>query len=137
MAGAPRPGSGWPSCTRQLTPAKPAKAAAEEAFAGFPREFWDDGDARWLLKVNESAGEWYFNKELHQQILWWAQLPDLLQLAAPPGAAGHAGKEGKPAARPVHRSKTIEQRVEDACEQAEEAGFRVARRRKSRKAGET
>ena len=67
-----------------LTPAKPAKAAQRKPFAGLPREIWDDGDARWLLKVNESGGEWYFNKELHQQILWWMQLPDLLQLAAPP-----------------------------------------------------
>ncbi len=69
-----------------LITAKPVKGAAEEAFAGFPRQFWEDADARWLLSVNESAGEWYFNKELHQQILWWTQLPDLLRLTAPAGA---------------------------------------------------
>ena len=73
-------------------PAKPVKGT-DDAFAGFPAELWDDGDARWLLKVNEAAGEWYFNKELHQQMLWWVQLPDLLQLAAaPPRRRPAAGK---------------------------------------------
>ena len=89
-----------------LTPAKSAKAGAEETFAGLPRGIWDDGDARWLLKVNEAGGEWYFNKELHQQILWWTQLPDLLQLAAP--VAASLDKK-KPAPRSTitsnHRSK--------------------------------
>ena len=111
--------------------AKPTKAAEEEAFAGFPRAFWEDGDARWLLKVHDAAGEWYFNKELHQQILWWVQLPDLLRLAAAP--ASTPANTGRPAARniPVKaiEQKVIEQRVEEACEEAEEAGYRVGEKR--------
>ena len=110
-----------------LTAVKPAKA--EEAFAGLPRELWDDGDARWLLKVHESGGAWYFNKELHQQILWWSQLPELLQSAAPAEAPAKAEKKARPAAsRSTQSIKTIEQRVQDAFEQAEEAGFRVGKK---------
>jgi len=105
------------------TSAKPVKAAGDEAFAGFPRPFWEDGDARWLLKVHEAAGEWYFNKELHQQILWWTQLPDLLHLAAPASTPANAGK---PAAGNM-QIKAIERRVKEASEQAEEAGYRVGK----------
>jgi hypothetical protein len=106
--------------------AKPAKAAEEDAFAGFPGEFWEDGDARWLLKVHDAAGEWYFNKELHQQILWWVQLPDLLRLAAAP--ASPPANTGRPAAKNI-QIKAVEQRVEEACEEAEEAGYRVGEKR--------
>jgi hypothetical protein len=117
-----------------LIPTKPVKGAAEEAFAGFPREFWADGDARWLLKVNEAAGEWYFNKELHQQILWWTQLPDLLRLSAPAEAVSPIAdkatdkKTRQPAARSIPSIKTIEQKLQDASEQAEEAGFRIPKK---------
>jgi hypothetical protein len=79
-----------------------------------------------LLKVNEAGGELYFNKELHQQILWWTQLPDLLQLAAPVAAALD---KKKPAPRPT--IQTIEQRIQDACEQAEEAGFRIGKKKEA------
>src|SRR5882757_7501285 len=110
-----------------LMTAKPVKGAADEAFAGFPRQFWQDRDARWLLSMNESAGEWYFNKELHQQILCWTQLPDLLRLAAP--AEAEPATTGKKARKPASRSalsiKSIEQMLQDAFEQAEEAGFRI------------
>jgi glycosidase len=118
-----------------LTPAKGGKAAAEEAFAGFPRAFWDDGDARWLLHVNEAEGEWYFNKELHQQLLWWTQLPDLMQLAAgvqSPAGVSSAGAEKKgrrKALPPTPSMQAIEQRVQEAFEQAEEAGFRVGKKK--------
>ena len=114
-----------------LTPAKPAKAGADEAFAGLPRGIWDDGDARWLLKVNESGGEWYFNKELHQQILWWTQLPDLLQLATPAGRRPSAGQEKRRPLAAYPSIKTIDQRIQDACEQAEEAGFRIGKKKEA------
>jgi hypothetical protein len=80
--------------------------------------------------VNESGGEWYFNKELHEQFLWWAQLPDLLRTAAPAEAPpATAEKKPRPAAsRSTQSIKTIEQRVQDAIEQAEEAGFRVGKK---------
>jgi hypothetical protein len=113
-----------------LITAKPLKGAAEEAFAGFPRQFWEDADARWLLSVNESAGEWYFNKELQQQILWWTQLPDLLRLTAPAGAdPGIADKKTrKPVVPSTPSIPVIEQKLQDAFEQADEAGFRIPKK---------
>jgi hypothetical protein len=116
-----------------LTPAATAKTAVHDAFAGFPRAFWDDGDARWLLKVHDAAGEWYFNKELHQQMLWWVQLPGLLQLAAPAEAlpAADGKKTRQPATRLNPSIKTIVQGVQDACEEAEEAGFRIGKKKEA------
>jgi glycosidase len=117
-----------------LTPAKPVKATADDAFAGFPRGFWDDPDARWLLSVNEAGGEWYFNKELHEQMLWWLHLPDLLELTArqAPGLAGAdgAGKSTKSAPRATLKSlESIEQAVQEAGEQAEESGYRIGKKK--------
>jgi hypothetical protein len=102
-------------------------------FAGLPTELWKDGDARWLLHVNESDGEEYFNKELHEQMLWWLQLPSLLELAsaAPvpePVTAGAAG-EKKPRRSPVRPVGTIEEKVKQATVQAQEAGFRLAKKK--------
>ena len=111
-------------------PAKPVKGGAQEPFAGLPREFWEDSDARWLLNVNESAGEWYFNKELHQQILWWTQLPDLLRLTAPAAAEPAIAdkKTRKPVAPSTPSISAIEQKLQDAFEQAEEGGYRIPKR---------
>jgi len=128
---------GWRAAARMrlvflyqsLTSARPAKGIAEETFAGFPRALWDDSDARWLLKVNESAGEWYFNKELHQQILWWTQLPGLLRLAASVEPEPAANKKPRqPAAAATPSVEIIEQKLQDAFEQAEEAGFRIPKK---------
>jgi hypothetical protein len=106
-----------------LTPARTAKAAAADSFAGLPRGLWDDDNARWLLKVHEAGGEFYFNKELHQQMLWWVQLPDLLELATP-------GKTPRRPAVPARVSlASIEQRVEAASEQAEEAGYVLGKKK--------
>jgi glycosidase len=125
-----------------LTPAKPVKVtAADDSFAGLPRALWDDPDARWLLRVNESAGEWYFNKELHEQMLWWLHLPDLLELAGPnkapvpaPGLAGAtgAGRSAKSVPKSTLKSiGAVEQEVQEASEQAEEFGYRIGKRKES------
>ena len=92
--------NGWRAAARvrlaflamTLTPAKVVKAAADDVFAGLSRAIWDDANARWLLKVNEADGEWYFNKELHEQMLWWMQLPDLLATKEPAKSAKSAPK---------------------------------------------
>jgi hypothetical protein len=107
---------GWRAAARvrlifklqELAAPKPNKAPAEEIFAGFPRSFWHDGDARWLMRVHDSGGKEYFNKELHLQIMWWSQLLHLLQ--------------------PLESRTAIEQNVQKAAEQAEGAGFRVVRK---------
>ena len=71
---------GWRAAARVRLVFLNQTLSPKEPFAGLPPALWEDGDARWLLKVHEAAGEWYFNKELHQQILWWVQLPELLRL---------------------------------------------------------
>jgi len=126
-----------------LAAAKPLKA---DEFAGFPYSFWDDDDARWLLHVHQVSGEWYFNKELHQQLLWWGQLPDLLALGAPaqgtatgstapstgaavPSRSATAKTARQPASRRLQSIESIEQRVQEACEQTEETGYRIRKRR--------
>jgi hypothetical protein len=91
------------------------------SFAGLPRPLWEDDDARWLLNVHEATGEWYFNKELHEQMLWWVQLPDLLQLAAP--------NAKKTTDRPS--LKTIEKGIEAAVEEAEESGYRLSKEKEA------
>jgi hypothetical protein len=113
---------GWRAAARvrlaflsQSLASTPSTSSA--AFAGLPRALWENEDARWLLNVHEATGDWYFNKELHEQILWWTQLPDLLQLAAPDEKKARAGK-------PL---KAIESAVESAIEEAEEAGFRPSK----------
>jgi hypothetical protein len=109
--------------------------APADGFAGLPADLWKDGDARWLLQVNESGGEEYFNKELHEQMLWWIQLPALLELAsavpAPePVIAGAAEKKPRRSPEPpVSSPKTIEQKVRQGSAQAEEAGFRLAKKK--------
>ena len=94
-------------------------------FAGLPRAIWDDDNARWLLNVNEAGGEFYFNKELHEQMLWWMQLPDLLatKAPAPPKSAKTAPKSA------LKSIGAIEQAVEEACAQAEESGYRIGKRK--------
>ena len=113
---------GWRAAARvrlaflsQSLPATPSTSSA--AFAGLPRALWENDDARWLLNVHEATGEWYFNKELHERMLWWMQLPDLLQIATPDEKKAHASGS----------VKAIESAVETAIEEAEEAGFRLSK----------
>ena len=49
---------------------------------GLPHSAWEDGDLRWLTGVNEHLGATYFNKESHEQMVWWYSLPELLQSTA-------------------------------------------------------
>ena len=84
-----------------------ADGSGEDRIAGYPRGLWDDPDARWLIDVhragtertaeaNQPAGEQYFNKELHEQLLWWLQLPRLVSLAQEPKAARTAALASAP-----------------------------------------
>ena len=114
-----------------LTPAKHVKGAAEDVFAGLPRGIWDDANARWLLAVNEAGGELYFNKELHEQMLWWMQLPDLLATKAPaPGKVAKSAPKStlKPALKSI---EAIEQAVGEGSEQAEESGYRIGKKKEA------
>ena len=41
--------------------------------------FWDDPDVRWLVGVNRARGKEYINQERFEEILFWMQLPQLLE----------------------------------------------------------
>ncbi len=42
--------------------------------------WWSDPDVRWLTGLHRSGDAWYFNQESHQQMVWWASLPELLKI---------------------------------------------------------
>ncbi|HEV2274915.1 MAG TPA: alpha-amylase family glycosyl hydrolase [Acidobacteriaceae bacterium] len=146
-------------------------AAGQDRVAGYPRQFWDDPDVRWLIDVHRApvhlpgasnstgaghheeaqpVGEQYFNKELHEQLLWWLQLPALLRMAqkpvkdtgAEPGETAAAAKASpaasaktkrQPGREPAQvsppkfssrRAEILDVEVRKALDEAERAGYR-------------
>ncbi len=51
--------------------------------------WWSDADVRWLTGLHESAEGWYFNKESHQQMVWWSTLPELVKIQTDAAAEKH------------------------------------------------
>ncbi|TCK75519.1 alpha-amylase family glycosyl hydrolase [Acidipila rosea] len=51
--------------------------AGGDLYLGIPVNLWREPDLKWLLGMHEFEGLQYFNRELHEQILWWLQLPIL------------------------------------------------------------
>ncbi len=49
--------------------------------------FWSDPDVRWLAGVSEAHETLYLNKERFEELLWWMQLPALLDAGGDPRAA--------------------------------------------------
>ncbi len=39
---------------------------------------WTDPDVVWLTSLHQAQGHRYFNKEAHEQLVWWALLPQLV-----------------------------------------------------------
>ena len=75
-----------------------------------PEALWQDGDLRWLIGLHEHEGTLYFNKESHEQLLWWSALPDLLQCTA------HAPIDPQ-------ELETVSTQISTALESAAAAGF--------------
>ena len=48
--------------------------------------WWSDADVRWLTGLHEANDGWYFNKESHQQTVWWSTLPELIKIDLDPSA---------------------------------------------------
>src|SRR5208337_375255 len=48
--------------------------------------WWSDADLRWLTGLHETSEGWYFNKESHEQMVWWSALPELVKIEAEPAA---------------------------------------------------
>lgn len=78
---------------------------------GFPPAHWLDPDFRWLIGLHEAEGHQYFNKESHEELLWWQELPKLLDLA----------RESKPAPKTL---SDLAGKVETASTAAKRAGYR-------------
>jgi hypothetical protein len=78
---------------------------------------WKDPDVAWLTGLHESDGHRYFNKESHEQMLWWLALPRLVALA------------GKDAAGRSARTRTalgeLEVENDGATKAAKAAGYRL------------
>ena len=58
--------------------AHPAKSAAPVLCSS--KELWSDPEIKWLLGINQSNKITYFNKELFEEMLWWTELPVLLNI---------------------------------------------------------
>ncbi len=52
---------------------------------------WEDSDVIWLTGLHEAQGHRYFNKEAHEQVLWWRHLPQLVAIAEKDPAAKLVG----------------------------------------------
>ncbi|WP_420239999.1 alpha-amylase family glycosyl hydrolase [Telmatobacter bradus] len=97
------------------TPAEAAlPASASEGCAAHPPELWLDPDVRWLAGVHEDDGSVYLVHEAYEELLWWLQLPALLQVAA------------QRIPNPL-QVEQIAHAVEEALARAEAADYRVHR----------
>ena len=50
--------------------------------AGLPRALWSDPDVRWLTGVHDAGEYSYLVQEPFEELLWWLQMPVILQLAS-------------------------------------------------------
>ncbi len=75
-------------------------------------DFWRNPDVRWLAGVSEAFGTTYINKELFEELLWWLELPGLIE------------KVEKGTTHP-EMFLEIEGRVISASDAAQEAGYEL------------
>ncbi len=70
----------------QPAPAENAKAAVapKPIVAGLPRILWTDPDVRWLTGVHDAGEHTWFVCEPYEELLWWLQMPALLDIASEP-----------------------------------------------------
>lgn len=92
---------------------------------------WDDPDVAWLTGLHKADGVSWFNKEAHEQLVWWSCLPELVRLEAKnlaakevtvktPGAPSAVFSETDQAA-----IAALEREVRDAVLAAKKAGYRL------------
>jgi hypothetical protein len=91
---------------RQSEPAPAAQARA-----------WEDPDIVWFTGLHEAQGHRYFNKESHEQLLWWSALPDLIATAEKDPAAK------SPATKTI--LQTFESEADAVIAAAAKAGYRL------------
>ncbi|HEV2709552.1 MAG TPA: alpha-amylase family glycosyl hydrolase [Edaphobacter sp.] len=74
---------GCNTAEQSLDPESLGDRRSESRF-GFSPELWEDPDFRWLIGLHDDEGQLYFNRESHEELLWWCKLPCLLRLARTP-----------------------------------------------------
>ena len=98
--------------TREQQPtASEATQISDEKIALAPA-LWLDPDVRWQCGIHEAEGHLYLIRELYEELLWWLQMPALLQLA---------GEAAPSRAAVVELNKT----VATALVSAKAAGYRI------------
>ena len=98
----------------RLLIAQPKQAASNAAPGPLS---WDDPDIIWLTGLHEAQGHRYFNKEAHEQLLWWTSLPQLIATLEKDPSAKSAG------ARETLRALELE--AESATAAAQKSGYRL------------
>lgn len=93
---------GWRAAARlRLAFLAAADAAGDSGLtAGIPARVWSDGDGIWLLGVHQVEGETYFNRELHEQMVWWMQFPALAGASGGRRGGANAARKVRPKTAP-------------------------------------
>ncbi len=78
---------------------------------------WNDPDVAWLTGLHEAQGHRWFNKEAHEQMLWWTALPSLMAVAEEDPACRTAASR--------NAIRAVETEAETATRAAELAGYRL------------
>lgn len=78
---------------------------------------WDDPDTVWLTGLHTAQGHRYFNKEAHEQLLWWSALPQLI-------AASEKDPSVKTSATRI-TLRALEGQIEEATTAAAQSGYRL------------
>ncbi|WP_252263480.1 alpha-amylase family glycosyl hydrolase [Paracidobacterium acidisoli] len=89
---------------------------------------WNDPDVSWLTGLHEVNGIRWFNKEAHEQLLWWTCLPELTEMLMQ-----KTEKKAAASAKDSTLASAIAKRITDATEAAKKAGYRLDRMRVSSK----
>lgn len=81
------------------------------------RLIWDNPDTIWLTGLHEAQGHRYFNKEAHEQMVWWLLLPRLMDIAEQDAKAISGAARG-----PL---RSLESAAQRAIANAQSAGYRL------------
>ena len=76
----------WRAAARIRVASLPGAPESRSVEHDETKGWWSDADVRWLTGLHESAEGWYFNKESHQQMVWWSTLPELVKIQVDPVA---------------------------------------------------
>jgi hypothetical protein len=78
---------------------------------------WEEPDTVWLTGLHTAQGRRYFNKEAHEQLLWWSALPQLIAIAEKDPSAKSS------ATRVTLRA--LEGQLNEAVTAAAQSGYRL------------